>query len=147
MANLTKICARLKNHFLRDKYEGTFTIVTGTAPISSLVDGQYFVIVGSSVNDGVFQNTAASLAALKPETFTGRIWSMGVPVDFAELCEDVTAYEAKVAELSLLDKGYASESFGGYTYSLQSSAPAYMQDWLKRINTGMAMYRKIREDL
>lgn len=146
MANLTRICAKLKNHFLRDKYEGEFTLVSGTAPLE-LLDGQYFVIVHSNLNDGVFQNTAESLARIQPETFTGRIWTMSVPVDFLDLVEDIDRLNAKVEELGLLDKGYASESFGGYTYSLQSGAPAYMQEWLRRINSGMSMYQKIREDL
>lgn len=146
MANLTRICAKLKNHFLRDKYEGEFTLVSGTAPLE-LLDGQFFVIVNSNLNDGVFQNTAESLAKIQPETFTGRIWTMKVPVDFLELVEDIDRLNAKVEELGLLDKGYASESFGGYTYSLQSGAPAYMQEWLRRINSGMSMYQKIREDL
>lgn len=147
MADLTRICARLKNHFLRDKHEGTFELVRDAAPLDSLLDGQYFVIVNSVLNDGVFQNTAESLAKLRTETFTGRIWSMGVPADFENLVADIDAFETKVQELGLLDKGYASESFGGYTYSLQSGAPAYMQEWLNRINAGMSMYRKIREDL
>jgi hypothetical protein len=146
MANLTRICAKLKNHFLRNKYEGEFTLVSGTAPLE-LLDGQFFVIVNSNLNDGVFQNTAESLAKIQPETFTGRIWTMKVPVDFLELVEDIDMLNAKVEELGLLDKGYASESFGGYTYSLQSGAPAYMQEWLRRINSGMSMYQKIREDL
>lgn len=146
MANLTRICAKLKNHFLRNKYEGEFTLVSGTAPLE-LLDGQYFVIVNSNLNDGVFQNTAESLANIQPETFTGRIWTMSVPVDFLELVKDIDRLNAKVEELGLLDKGYASESFGGYTYSLQSGAPAYMQEWLRRINSGMSMYQKIREDL
>lgn len=146
MANLTRICAKLKNHFLRNKYEGEFTLVSGTAPLE-LLDGQFFVIVNSNLNDGVFQNTAESLAKIQPETFTGRIWTMKVPVDFLELVEDIDRLNAKVEELGLLDKGYASESFGGYTYSLQSGAPAYMQEWLRRINSGMSMYQKIREDL
>lgn len=147
MANLSRICARLKNHFLRDKYNGTFTLVSGTAPLTALLDGQFFTIVGSALNDGVFQNTAESLSKLKPETFTGHIWTMSVPVDFLELVEDIDKLNAKVEELGLQDKGYASESFGGYSYSLNGSAPAYMQEWAKRINSGLSVYQKMREDL
>lgn len=147
MADLTRICARLKNHFLRDKHEGTFELVGGTAPLDSLLDGQYFVIVNSVLNDGVFQNAPESLAKIRPETFTGRIWSMAVPVDFEELVADIDGFNAKVRELGLTDKGYASEAWGGYSYSLSSGAPAYMQEWASRINTGLSMYRKIKEEL
>lgn len=72
---------------------------------------------------------------------------MGVPVDFLELAADIDAFNAKVQELGLQDKGYASESWGGYSYSLSSGAPAYMQEWANRINAGLSVYRKIREDL
>lgn len=145
--NITRICAWLKNHFLYKKYEGTFTLVSGIAPLDSLLDGQYFVIVNSVLNNGVFQNTAESLAKLRPETFTGRIWSMSVPVDFEELIADSNAFEEKVQELGVADKGFSSESFGGYSYSLPSSAPAYLTEWAKRLDRGFSIYRKIREDL
>lgn len=67
--NLTRICARLKNHFLRDKTDGTFTLVSGVAPLENLLPNQYFLIVGSILNEGVFQNTAESLAKIQNETF------------------------------------------------------------------------------
>lgn len=147
MLNLTRVCARLKNHFLYEKFTDTFTLESGSAPLESLLPGQFFVIVGSVLNDGVFQNTAESLEGLKPETFTGKIWSMRVPIDFLDLAEDIERFNSKVEELALLDKGFASESFGGYSYSLNSSAPAYMQEWQRRIQTGLSHYQKIREDI
>ena len=145
--NLTRICARLKNHFLRDKTDGTFTLVSGVAPLENLLPNQYFLIVGSILNEGVFQNTAESLAEIQNETFTGHIWSMAVPVDFLDLCDDIDEFNAKVAELGLIDKGYTSESWGGYSYSLGGAAPAYMQEWANRINSGLHMYQKISEDI
>ena len=88
MANLTEVCANIKNYFLRsdsDITRGTFTISAGAAPLPSLLPGQYFRINGSILNDGVWKNEAEDLAKLRPESFTGEIWSMSVPRDFEQL--------------------------------------------------------------
>ena len=57
MAQLTEVCANIKNYFLRDIKAGTYTISPGAVPLPSLLSGQYFRIVGSTLNDGVWQNT------------------------------------------------------------------------------------------
>ena len=55
MAQLTEVCANIKNYFLRgdeDRKTGTFTVTSGTAPLDSLLEGQYFAIFGSVLNNG-----------------------------------------------------------------------------------------------
>lgn len=125
MAKLTEVCASIKNYFLRsgsDITAGTFTLVSGVVPLSTLLEGQYFRIVGSVLNDGVFQNTTADLASLRPETFTGEIWSMSVPRDFEQLCVDIDAWRTKNEALDSANMSpFSSESFGGYSYSKGAS--------------------------
>ena len=148
MAQLTEVCANIKNYFLRDKYHGTYTISPGTAPLPSLLEGQYFRIVGSTLNDGVWQNNVTDLAKLRAETFTGEIWSMGVPRDFEQLCDDINAWRAKNESLDSANMSpFSSESFGGYSYSKASGgssggggAGVSWQDMFRsRLNT----YRRI----
>lgn len=147
MAQLTAVCANIKNYFVRDKVTGTFTISPNTAPLDSLLDGQYFAVFGSVLNNGVWQNIAADLANLRAETFTGEIWSMGVPRDFEQLCEDIAAWRAKnEATDSVNMSPYTSESFGGYSYSKGGSsgsdggaAVTWQSQFAKRLNT----YRRI----
>ena len=82
MANLTDICAVLKNYFLKDYINysdikrGTFTISGHTIAPLDVKEGQYFRIKGSDLNDGVWCNTAADLANLRNETFDGEVWLM-----------------------------------------------------------------------
>ena len=57
---LGELCAELKNYFLRDADEdihaGTFTISGGRIEsLPFLKNGQYFRIVGSALNDDVYQ--------------------------------------------------------------------------------------------
>lgn len=143
MAKLTEVCASIKNYFLRsdsDITRRTFSIVSGTAPLETLKEGQYFRIVGSVLNDGVWQNTAEDLEQLRPETFTGEIWSMSVPRDFEQLCDDITAWREKNEADAM--SPFISESFGGYSYSKGSSngsAVTWQSQFSSRLNT----YRRI----
>lgn len=147
MAKLTEVCASIKNYFLRDIEKGTFTITPGTVPLDSLLDGQYFRIVGSVLNDGVFQNTVEDLANLREEEFTGQIWSMAVPRDFEQLCDDIDAWRQKNEALDSANMSpFSSESFGGYSYSKGGSGSAsgsigvtWQSQFASRLNT----YRRI----
>lgn len=143
--NIGPICREIRNYFTQqnDKHWGTYTIENGNINASFLIPNQYFAIFGSKLNDGVYVNDAEELASLKDETFTGSVWDMRVPAEFIALCEDLDKFNAKVDELQLIDKGYASESWGGYSYSLSSSAPASMLMWQDRLNRSLNMWRKL----
>ena len=148
MAQLTEVCANIKNYFLREKYHGTYTISPGTAPLPSLLNGQYFRIVGSTLNDGVWQNTSEDLANLREEEFSGEIWSMGVPRDFEQLCDDINAWRAKNESLDSANMSpFSSESFGGYSYSKgssgSSSGGAGVTTWQSMFRARLNTYRRI----
>ena len=150
MANLTEICANLKNYFLTGNNaikKGTFTIVSGSAPLDTLLAGQYFRIYGSILNDGVWQNTAADLANLRAETFTGEIWSMSVPRDFEQLCIDINAWrDANEGVSSANMSPYTSESFGGYSYSKggsSSKSGGTAVSWQAQFAARLSTYRRI----
>lgn len=114
---LTELCAELKNYFLRDAakdiYYNTFTIADGSMEsLPFLQDGQYFRIVGSVFNDGVYQYPAAGLV---DETFKGSIWAMAVPPAVVALAAEIDAWNIKNADV--LASPFTSESFGGYSYT------------------------------
>ena len=108
--------------------------------VDFLTDGQYFRVINSLFGDGVWKRGSD---VLTDETFSGSVWAMKVPPDVLELADSVTAFNAKVEEMGLVEKGYASESFGGYTYQLLTGAPAMMVEWQNRINAEMRRWRKI----
>lgn len=59
---------------------GTFTVKEGSIALPFLVYGQYFRIVGSVFNDGVYEY---GNVYLQDETFEGAIWALSVPPAFS----------------------------------------------------------------
>ena len=111
---LTEICAELRNWFVVPDgvHIGTYTISGGSiAPHDFLQEGQHFRIVGAVFNDGVYQYPATTLT---DEVFEGAVWAMAVP-------PTLVALSAEIEEYNKSDAGkpspYASESFGGYSYT------------------------------
>ena len=115
---LTELCQELRNWFECEKYFGTFTIEDGeiSMPEGSLQNGQYFRIVGSVFNDGVYEYPASDLT---DEVFRGAIWSMAVPPSVVDLSGRIDDWEEKYGES--VSSPFSSESFGGYSYAKASS--------------------------
>lgn len=124
--DITEICLECRNFFAptskkEDKsfiHKGTFTIAAKTVtPLDFIAVGQYFRIVGSAMNDGVYQNTVQGLADLTDEVFNGAIWEMSVPRAFLALCTDINAWRTKNEAVGSANMSpFTSESFAGYSY-------------------------------
>lgn len=155
---LTDLCAMLHNwfniHHDEDIYAGTYTIENGSiGSLPFLKNGQYFRVVGSARNDGVYQYPVAPVAQgsdatpeMLDETFDGAIWAMFVPVDVVALAARISNYNSRVAELAAAEaarKGFSSESWGGYSYSLFGAAPPGMEAVKSSIDADVRRYRKL----
>lgn len=120
---LTEICQYLHNWFEVAKFYGKFIISDGHIESYNdgdmgLIEGQYFRIVGSLLNDGVHQYPSEGL---KDETFDGAIWSMAIPPAMLSLSEEIDSWQTKHGSVdSVAMSPYNSESFGGYSYSKSS---------------------------
>ena len=118
-----ELCKECNNYFVYDRKDmhfGDFAIVNGALDVSSspmLLNGQYFRIVGSVFNDGVYKYPATGL---KDEEFNGAIWSMSVPPDFVDLAKEIEDWLKLDDVKKSIDSPYQSESFGGYSYSKES---------------------------
>lgn len=128
---LTEICARLRNWFPAHKMLGTFTIENGAlrpqfdngAEFSAIpiVGGQYFRIIGSALNDGVYQWPATTL---QDETFDGAVWTMSIPPAVLKIAENAEEWRRLYGNAdSPAVSPYQSESFGsgGYSYGKGAS--------------------------
>lgn len=142
---LTELCAELKNYFLRDReadiHYGEYTISGGSIDLPFLLDGQYFRIVGSVLNDGVYQYPADGLAN---EVFTGAVWAMAVPPAVVALAADIEAWNEKNADA--LASPYTSESFGGYSYTKASGSSnngSGGYTWRDQFASRLAKYRRL----
>lgn len=150
-----EVCLEVKNFFLRDGadniHSGTYTIVDGViAPLNYLIVGQYFRIVGSVLNDGVYQYTGDPISDLKPETFKGSIWAMYVPPDFIKLCEEIDAWQTAYGTASSKNMSpFQSESIAGvYNYSKasggsSSGGESSVQTWQSVYKSRLNKWRRL----
>lgn len=120
---LSEICKELNNWFDYSRKFGTFTISDGQLQVDFLQEGQYYRIVGSVFNDGVYQHTRVT--PLHDETFEGAVWLMAVPSDVLQLDEEIAEWVGKYKDTAA--SPFQSESFGGYSYSKASSDSATWQ--------------------
>lgn len=149
--DITEICMECRNFFAPaskkdDKsfiHAGTFTISGHSiTPLDFIQTGQYFRIVGSAMNGGVYCNTSSGLSTLTNETFTGAIWEMSVPRAFLNLCEDITAWRTQNEAVGSSNMSpFTSESFDGYSYQIgggvshgAGNAVTWQQQFFKRLN-------------
>ena len=137
---LTEICAEIRNYFEvpNGRHFGTFTISGGSiAPLDFLQEGQYFRIVGSVFNDGVYKYPAASLT---DEVFEGAVWAMAVPPTLIALAAEIKAYNDSDAGKP---SPYTSESFGGYSYTKATDANGAPIGWQKAFASRLNKWRKL----
>lgn len=140
---LTELCRECRNWFTTDsdKHTGDFTISDGgITPFDFVLNGQYFRIMGSHFNDGVYKNVPEEVAKLAAETFTGQIWAMRIPPAFIDLSGKIEEYIAKnEKEIS----PYTSESFGGYSYTKATGSNGSPLSWQEVFNSKLKVWRKI----
>lgn len=139
-----QICAEVKNYFVQrdvDIHAGNYTIANGEiSPIPFVRVGQYYRIVGSALNDGVYQRGVDDLQLIDEE-FDGAIWSMKVPKEFVDLCKEISDWET--ANANALSGPYQSESFAGYSYSKGSSASGGAYGWQDQFRSKLNAYRRL----
>lgn len=135
---LDQICGEIRNYFVKAIYTGTFTIKDGAiSPSDFIQEGQYFRIVGSVFNDGIYQHPSA---VLTDETFDGAVWAMAIPPALIALSEKIKTYSQSEAGKP---SAYTSESFGGYAYSKATDASGAPLTWQKVFSKDLNKWRKI----
>ena len=150
--NLYKFCKETKNFFPahpqgyatgEDIYNDTYEITSGgIAPLDFIAENQYFRIVGSLFNDGIYKNTPEELSKLTDEIFLGAIWAMAVPPDVLDLIEDISEWEAKYS--AAINSPFTSESFDGYSYSKSNATSGQANiSWQSQFKNAVNAYRRL----
>ena len=150
---LENLCKSIKNWFTKeeDKHFETFIISGGVlSPSDFLLPNQYFRIVGSIFNDGVYQFKGGAVEGLTDETFSdGAVWAMRIPKSVLDNLVILNQWIDTNREA--LDSPYTSESFGGYSYSKSTSSNNNTDNSSgnvqldQKINELFGNYRKVRE--
>lgn len=146
---LTELCAELKNYFLRDReadiHYGEYTISGGSINLPFLLNGQYFRIVGSVLNDGVYQYPVNGLT---DEVFTGAVWAMAVPPAVVALSTEIEEWQSKYGGVDSANMSpFSSESFGGYSYQkaqgFASSGGGMLTSWKDLYASRLNKWRRL----
>ena len=112
---LDEVCREIKNWFAVKQMFGDFTVENGSIEIDGIQTNQYFRIVGSVFNDGIYKYPATNL---QDEVFHGAVWALAIPKEIIDLSDEIDAWKDKYAKVdSAAMSPFASESFGGYSYS------------------------------
>lgn len=133
---LYEILKHIRNFFpdLDHQMEGTFKVKDGAVdPFPELLEGQYFLIEGSVLNDGVY----ADLSELKDEEFRGVITPLKIPKDFMALVHEIEDFNEKNKP-----SAYTSESFGGYSYQ-RATYNGLPMSWKEIYRTRLNAWRKL----
>lgn len=132
---IEKVMAYCNNYFeSSESHYGIYAIKNGSISLPFLADGQYFRVVGSIFNDGVYSYPAE----LKDETFTGKIIPLAPPKSFLDFCDKVAQYE-QTASIT----PYTSESFGGYSYTKAGGSGGGGLAWSEAFKVELRRWRKI----
>ena len=115
---------------------GTFTVQDGHLTLPFLQNGQYFRVVGSVFNDGLHQCPADGLT---DETFEGSIWPLAIPQAVLSLADEIAAWNEKNGAPG----PYASESFGGYSYTRATGAGGQAFTWQDAFRARLNAWRRI----
>lgn len=135
---LDEILAEIRNYFTVSVHSGDFKVIGGKlSPLDFLQNGQYFRVVGSVMNDGVYRYPCSTLT---DETFSGEIWALAVPPTLIALAADIEEYEKKAKETV---SPYSSESFGGYSYTKATDSNGFPLSWEKVFAKRLNKWRKI----
>jgi hypothetical protein len=142
---LNELCQELKNWFDRGqpRIHGAFEIQDGKIIDTDFTDvikpNQYFRIIGSVFNDGVYKYT--NDLELDDELFIGSIWLMAVPKDVIALSDEIDAWMTKYGDA--VNTPYSSESFGGYSYSKIGGDSSTGSSWQTVFAARLNKWRKI----
>lgn len=133
---LETVMREVNNFFPVDKVFDTFTVQDGSITLPFLQMGQYFRVVGSIFNDGVYQYPTKGLT---DEVFGGAVWALAVPKAFLDLVKEVETYQTKNGEPG----PFTSESFGGYSYSKATNSNGVAVGWREVFVKQLNQWRRI----
>lgn len=139
---LENVLRHLNNWFLVDIYEGKFTVENGGIALPFLRENQYFRVVGSVFNDGLYKYPASDLT---DEKFSGAVWALAIPKSVVDLAGKIEAWQKENADIVL--SPYTSENFGGYSYTKPSNGNgtgAAVGGWQDAFRSELNTWRKLK---
>lgn len=146
---LTEILQFLRNWFCKTKYFGEFTISEGALQTRydngvefsavNIVNGQYFRIIGSAFNDGVWKFGENGLT---DEIFSGAVWVLAIPPAVVALAKEIADWQDKYG--ASVSSPWQSESYARGSYSRSKVAISENSlNWRSVFEDRLSPWRKI----
>lgn len=141
---LNEVLDYIHNYFEKKIVKGVFSILNGQIDNGAhyLQGGQYYRIVGSVFNDGIWQYGED---VLQDEAFTGEVWCLAIPPRLIKLVKDIEDWNTKNKDV--IASPFQSESFGGYSYTKASGSAGNGNNgaysWRDVFSTQLNHWRKI----
>ena len=115
---------RRPNKYVNQIKVDKFTIEGGKiAPSDFLKENDYYRIIGSRFNDGLYQYPNSDLT---DEEFDGAVWVMRIPPAVITLAQE---YKEELEKESGKPNAYVSEAFGGYSYTKATNSKGVPLNW------------------
>lgn len=143
---MEEVLRYLNNYFFRFKETGKFTIqdnkITGLK--GQYLKGQYLLIEGSVLNDGVIEvvssiNGETILDKPFNEQFEGVVYSLAIPQTVINLVEEIETWKADNKKTDIIE-----EHFEGYSYT-RLNKNGKIATWKDIFNEELRGYRKISD--
>ena len=145
---LEEVLRYVNNRFEMEEVHGAFSVSGGSLDVPDALEGQYYWVEGSVLNDGLHLHPDT---AMRDEDFTGRVVLLAVPRALADLADEIEEWNSEHA--SEIDGPYQSESFGGYSYTKsdalrdgQESADGAKTAWQAKFGPRLRTFRKLSRD-
>lgn len=150
---LEQVLRYINNRFDRDPYgyeygsvSGAFTIEGGSLAVDKLLDGQYYWIEGSALNDGLHLYPSTDL---NDETFRGKVIFLVIPNSVIDLAAQIGQWCERNADI--IDSPMQSESFGGYSYTKKggnasTSNETPSEAWQIQFGARLRQFRKLSRE-
>lgn len=125
------------DNLIKCRYSGYFRIENGTIinlP-ADINDGLYIAIRGSDLNDGAYQ---MPYNALIDEEFCGCVYVIRNNTAFMRIVDEITEWVQKNTP-----SAYASESFGGYSYTRASTSSGAAASWKQAFAERLKPWKKV----
>lgn len=141
---LGAVLSCINNRFECEPVRGLWSVSAGElVPASGqdlpLASGQWYEIAGSALNDGLHERGEELLA--DEGEWRGTVTPLRVPSDLISLVEEIDAYQTAQ---DAAGGPYASESFGGYSYSRATDpATGLPMTWEAAFRSRLNRWRKL----
>jgi len=142
--NIELLMKECNNYFYKWKEINTFTIDNNSIVVNGkYLEGQYIKLVGSIMNNGVYQvetysDNKITILGLVNEVFEGTIYGLSVPKSFAELASKIEEYNSKN-----IISNKSSEGFNNYSVSFSKDKNGKPLQWQEIFKTDLDIYRQM----